>query len=106
VWAEVTAKPVALTFDPGHGNPTVSCAGPGTRWTDSFGVWAASPSGCDYRYLHSSIHYARHVVTARYGIRWQVTWMGSGDTTGTLPDQTSSSRSTFAVVEVESVVTQ
>jgi hypothetical protein len=45
------------------------------------------------------------VVTATYGIRWTVTWVGSGNTSGTLPDQMTTSQSTFAVAEVESVVT-
>ena len=105
VWAQVTVTPVALTFTPGDGNRQVSCAGPGTAWNSSYGVWAASPSGCDYQYPHSSIHEPNGVVTATYGITWQVTWVGSGATSGTLPDQTTTSNSTFAVAEVESVVT-
>lgn len=104
-WAQVTVKPVALTFKPGDGNGAVSCTGPGTAWNSSYGVWAASPSGCDYQYPHSSIHEPNGVVTATYGINWQVTWVGSGGTSGTLPDQTTTSNSTFAVAEVESVVT-
>lgn len=105
VWAEVTVKPTALTFTPGDGNATVSCTGPGTVWNDSYGAWAPSPSGCDYRYPHSSIHAPHNVVTATYGIKWQVTWVGSGNTSGTLPDQTTTATSTFAVAEVQSVVT-
>jgi hypothetical protein len=104
VWAQVTVKPVALSFNPGDGNAAVSCAGPGTAWNDSYGVWAASPSGCQYRYPHSTIHAPGHVVTATYSIRWQVRWAGSGNSSGTLPDQTTSSTSTFAVAEVEAVV--
>lgn len=104
-WAQVTVKPVALTLAPGDGHGSVSCTGPGTPWNSSYGVWAASPSGCDYQYPHASIHEPNGVVTAKYGINWQVTWVGSGDTSGTLPDQTTTSNSTFAVAEVESVVT-
>lgn len=105
VWAAVTVTPVALTFTPGDGSAGVSCAGPGTPWRSGDGVWAPSPSGCEFRYQHSSIHQPGEVVTATYGIRWQVTWVGSGGTSGTLPDQTTTSTSTFAVAEVESVVT-
>lgn len=105
VWAQVTVTPVALTFTPGDGNGQVSCAGPGTAWNSSYGVWDASPSGCDYRYPHSSIHEPNGQVTATYGINWQVTWVGSGNTAGTLPDQRTTSNSTFAVAEVESAVT-
>jgi hypothetical protein len=106
VWAAVTVTPVALTFSPGDGNAAVSCAGPGTAWNASYGVWDASPSGCDYHYPHSSIHAPNQVVTATYGIRWQVTWVGSGNTSGTLPDQTTTRNATFAVAEVEAVVTK
>ena len=105
VWAQVTVTPAALTFKPGDGNATVSCAGPGTAWDSSYGVWAASPSGCDYQYPHSSIHDSKQQVTATYGITWHVTWTGSGNTNGTLPDQTTTSNASFAVAEVESVVT-
>lgn len=105
VWAAVTVKPIALTFSPGDGNAVVSCAGPGTAWNSSYGVWDPSPSGCDYHYPHSSIHEPNHVVTATYGVRWQVTWVGSGNTSGTLPDQTTTRNATFAVAEAESVVT-
>lgn len=106
VWAEATATPTALTFTPGDGSATVSCAGPGTAWTSSSGPWAASPSGCDYRYPHSSIHQPNREVTATYGITWAVTWAGSGGTGGSLPGFATTSGSTFAVAEVESVVTQ
>lgn len=105
-YAEVTVKPTALTFDPGDGNAAVSCAGPGTQWNSSYGVWAASPSGCDYQYPHSSIHAAHQEVTATYGIRWTVTWVGSGGSSGTLPDQNTKTTSTFAVAEAEAVVTR
>lgn len=105
VFAEVTVTPVALSFTPGDGSAAVSCAGPGTAWNSGYGVWDASPSGCDYQYPHSSIHEPNQEVTATYGITWQVTWVGSGNTSGTLPDQTTTSNSTFAVAEVESVVT-
>jgi hypothetical protein len=104
VWAQVTVTPVALMFTPGDGNATVSCAGPGTAWNSSYGPWDASPSGCDYQYPHSSIHEPNLEVTATYGIRWQVSWVGSGDTTGTLPDQTTTSTARFAVAEEEALV--
>jgi hypothetical protein len=104
VWAEVTVKPVALTFTPGNGVGAVSCAGPGTEWNSNYGVWAASPSGCQYRYPQSSIHEPNDEVTATYGIRWQVAWVGSGNSSGTLADQTTRSTATFAVAEAEAVV--
>jgi hypothetical protein len=104
VWARVTATPVALMFTPGDGAAAVSCSGPGTAWTSAYGVWDRSPSGCDYSYPHSSIHQPNRVVTATYGIRWQVSWVGSGGASGVLPDQMTTATATFAVAEVEAVV--
>jgi hypothetical protein len=101
----VTVTPSALTFTPGDGASAVSCAGPGTAWNSSYGVWAASPSGCDYRYPHSSIHEPNGEVTATYGITWAITWTSTVGDNSTLPGLTTTAQSTFAVAEVESVVT-
>jgi hypothetical protein len=104
VWAQVTVTPTGLTFTPGDGEAAMACAGPGTAWTASFGVWAASPTHCDYRYRHSSIHQPNQTVTATYGIRWQVTWTSSTGQVGTLAGLTTTATATFAVAELESVV--
>lgn len=107
VSATATVTPEALTFKPGDGNSAVSCAGPGSVFNvDSDGPWAPSPSGCQYRYPHSSIHAPNHRVTATYGIRWKVTWTGTGGVGGDLAGFETTSTSTFAVVEVEAVVTR
>jgi hypothetical protein len=106
VWAQVTVTPVALTFTPGDGSAAVSCAGPGSQWRPGDGAWAASPSGCDFQYRHSSIHQPGQMVTATYGINWQVTWVGAAGTGGTLPGLTTATASRFAVAEAETVVIQ
>jgi len=106
-WATVTAAPAALEFTPGDGNPAVSCAGPGSVWHQGVnGPWDPSPSGCQYRYPHSSIHQPNQQVTATYTLTWQLTWAGSGNTAGTLTTKTTAATSTFAVAELESVVTR
>jgi hypothetical protein len=69
-------------------------------------VWAPSPVGCDYRYPHSSIHQPDQQVTATYSIRWSITWTSSTGASGTLPNLTTTSNATFAVAEVEAVVTR
>jgi hypothetical protein len=101
----VTVTPAALMFTPGDGSAAVSCRGPGVAWVPGDGVWAASPSGCDYRYPHSSINDTNGEVTATYGIRWSITWTSTVGDDGTLPDLTTTAASTYAVAEVESVVT-
>jgi hypothetical protein len=105
VWAQVTVTPTSLSFTPGDGSAAVSCQGPGVAWQQSDGVWARSPAGCDYRYSHSSIDEPDKEVTAVYGIRWSVEWTSSTGATGTLPQLTTSSSATFAVAEVQALVT-
>jgi hypothetical protein len=105
VWAEVTVTPAALSFTPGDGAAAVSCRGPGVAWQRSDGVWSPSPAGCHYRYPHSSIHQPDRQVTATYAIQWAVAWTSSTGASGTLPDLTTTSAATFAVAEVEAVVT-
>jgi hypothetical protein len=105
VSAEVTVTPTALSFTPGDGAMAVSCAGPGVPWRPADGVWAESPAGCDYRYPHSTIHESDQEVTAVYSIRWTVSWTSSTGASGTLPELTTTSNASFAVAEVQSVVT-
>ncbi len=102
----ITVTPSVLTFTPGDGTKTVSCSGPGVSWKQSDGPWAASPSGCDYRYLSSSISDPNGEVTATYGIDWSISWRSSDGGRGTLPDLTTTAKSTFAVAEAEAVVTK
>ena len=101
----VTVTPSALTFTAGDGAAAVSCAGPGVAWQQGDGVWAASPAGCNYQYPHSSIHEPNGEVTATYGINWSITWTSTVGDNSTLPGLTTTAQSTFAVAEVESVVT-
>lgn len=104
VWAQVDVVPTGLSFAPGDGGAVATCAGPGTAWRPTDGVWAPSPAGCDYRYPHSSIHEPGGQITATYGIQWSVSWTSSTGAAGTLPQVTTTSNSTFAVAEAQSVV--
>ena len=106
VWVQVEVTPTALSFTPGDGAAAVSCPGPGVAWQRGDGVWAPSPAGCHYRYPNSSIRRPDRQVTATYGISWSVAWTSSTGASGTLPDLTTSSDSTFAVAEVQAVVTR
>ena len=108
VWALVTARPVALTFDPGTGDAAASCVGPGTPYVPGrYGPHAASPT-CDFQYVRSSAGRPGGVVRAVYGIRWQVSWVGSTGTApaaGQLPDMTSQTTVALAVAEGQALGT-
>lgn len=108
VWAEVTAIPTGLTFDPGNGDGALSCAGAGTPFVaGTSGEHAKSPT-CGYQYQRSSFGLAGGMVTAEYGITWKVSWIGSTGATaagGQLDDMTSRTTTRYAVAEAQAVVT-
>jgi hypothetical protein len=108
VWAQVTATPVGLTFDPGDGASALFCRGPGTEFAPGrYPPHAPSPT-CDYQYPRSSAGRPGGVVTAEYGISWRVRWIGSTGTTaagGQLPEMTSRATTRFAVAEAQALGT-
>ncbi len=108
VWGKATATPVKLSFTPGDGLRTVSCAGPGSPWKANDQTWLApvNPQGCSYRYAKSSLGVGGDdQVTATYTITWNVTWTGSDGTSGAFNNMQTSTNSRFAVAEAQTVVT-
>jgi hypothetical protein len=101
VWARATIRPDRLVFDPGDGEPGVTCTGPGRPWQAADSNSPPSDGGCGYVYRHVT---ASGPVTATVSIRWVVTWTGSGGATGTLPEMTTSAVSRFMVEQIEEVV--
>ena len=106
VWAQVTATPIGLTFEPGDGATPIVCSGPGTPFVSGrYAAHAASPT-CDYQYSRSSTGAAGGVVSAEYGITWRVRWTGAAGVVpagGQLPDMTSRAASSFAVAEAQAL---
>ena len=78
-----TATPKNLTYSPGDGNDTVTCAGPGRPWTTALGDTADSP--CMYTYSTSSRTRSRTTFRAQMSIKWAVTWRSSLGIGGSLP---------------------
>ena len=78
-----TATPKHLTYSPGDGNDTVTCAGPGRPWTTALGDTADSP--CMYTYSTSSRTRSRTTFRAQISIKWAVTWRSSLGIGGSLP---------------------
>jgi hypothetical protein len=102
VWAEVTATPVELSFDPGDGAPVLSCAGPGTPFVVGRDPQHAASPTCNYQYQQSSAAKPGGEVAAEWGITWRVRWTGAAGAaaaSGQLPDMTSRTRAAFAVAE-------
>lgn len=106
VWTRVTATPVGWSFNPGNGEQPTTCAGPGTTWQPSDGLWKPSPAGCSYRYPHTSYDQPQEKFTATFTMRWAITWQASDGSTGTLPTITRTTTHAFPVGEAQTLVTR
>ncbi|WP_246025501.1 hypothetical protein [Saccharopolyspora antimicrobica] len=106
VWAEVTAEPVRLSMEPGLGQETVSCAGPGTPYDRSFGLHAPSPTGCEVVYERPSTGGS---VVAEWSITWRVQWRGwtgSAPAGGSLTPMVSRAPAQIVVTEAQALRTR
>ena len=81
VWARATAVPVRIVFDPGGGQPGISCRGPGTAYQPSRPL-SAQHTNCSYIYKQPSAGQPGHVYAATVTVLWNVSWVGSGNTGG------------------------
>ena len=70
VWAQVTATPIQLSFDPGGGLAGSSCRGPGTPYA------AGRHTACSYTYQQSSATQPGGRYQAQIVVTWRVTWAG------------------------------
>ena len=108
MWAEVTARPLRFQMQPGLGEPTASCAGPGTPYDPAVGPHVASPD-CDVVYQRSSSGQPDEQTSAEFQIRWQVTWRGGtgpdASEGGALPTMTSRATEDFAEAAAQALHT-
>jgi hypothetical protein len=111
VWAQVTATPMSTTWDPGDGSAPVTCAGPGTPY-DTTRPAAAQSTDCSFIYRHTSGNQPQtgpsandRFFTVTVTTTWNVTWVGTGGSGGTLPAISTSSSFPLAVAQRETVVT-
>jgi hypothetical protein len=100
--ATVTAKPVALVFDPGDGSSAVRCSGPGRPWTSADANNAPSDGGCAYQYHQVT----SSPITSTQSIVWEITWKGTGNSSGTIPQLTTSTSGQLNVMQIQTVVTR
>ena len=100
--ASVTARPVALVYDPGDGSAAQSCAGPGRPWTKADGSSAPSDGACGYQYTKVT----GSPITSTQSIVWKITWTGSGGTAGEIPQLVTSTSGQLNVMQIQTVVTR
>ncbi|MER6108720.1 hypothetical protein [Streptomyces hirsutus] len=107
VWAETTAKPVALRLDPGtedaetypvSGDCEINRDGSiGTPYAKS-DIDRMPP--CGIRYLRAT---NGEPYRLKASITWEISWEGSGGAQGDLPDGTFETTQDMAVQEVQSI---
>lgn len=100
VTVTVVATPKALRWDMGDGT-VVSCAGPGTAWTEGSGE---GRSDCSHIYQYVSAHQPDGRYHASVTVSWSVSWSASTGESGTLPDASRSAGFDLNVVERQAVI--
>ena len=96
-----TARPVTATWSMGDGT-TVTCTGPGTRWTPGTDPSAASPD-CGHVYRRPSAGAPGSAYTVTVTVTWEVTWAGAGQS-GTVPGLTTTGQVQTRVQESQAVI--
>jgi hypothetical protein len=77
VWAQATAVPTKIIFNPGGGLPQVRCNGPGAVYKPALPL-ADQHTACSYTYNQPSAGQPGHAFAASVTVLWNVSWVGSG----------------------------
>ena len=81
VWAQATAVPTKIIFNPGGGLPQLTCHGPGTAYQNSLPL-ADQHTACSYKYNEPSAGQPGNAYAASVTVLWNVFWVGSGGAGG------------------------
>jgi hypothetical protein len=107
LWAETTAKPVALHLNPGTQDATTYPASANCTINDDGSIGSPYEKGdadktppCGITYLHATNGTPYHLKAS---ITWQITWEGSDGSKGDLPDGTFETTQDMNVQEIQSV---
>jgi hypothetical protein len=107
VWAETTAKPIALHLNPGTGDAETYPAsgdcvinGDGSIGTPYTKGDAGKTPACGVTYLRATDGKPYRLSAS---ITWQISWQGSGGAKGDLPDGTFETTQDMNVQEIQSV---
>lgn len=100
-----TATPVSVFWSMGDGQ-SVTCHGPGTPYPSDPSVHPplSSPT-CGYTYPRPTATPRNRSFPVTATVEWQVTWSGTGNSGGTLPNLRTSSGTNVQVSEVQALVT-
>ncbi|MEY9486970.1 hypothetical protein RKD26_002764 [Streptomyces calvus] len=107
LWAETTAKPVALHLEPGTDDAETFPASGDCEINDDGSIGTPYTKGsadktppCGIRYLRAS---AGDPYELTASITWQISWEGTGGARGDLPDGTFETTQDMTVQEIQSI---
>jgi hypothetical protein len=78
VWAQAFAQPVKIVFNPGDGQASSSCRGPGPQYQSSEPA-SAQHTDCSFTYSQPSAGQPNNMFAASVTVLWDVWWIGSGN---------------------------
>lgn len=116
-WVQVTVVPTGLGFT-ANGEPVTWCDNSGVvlmqenlnrihQFQGKIPFVHDAAGGCSKRFATTSPGLPDQPVAATMQIRWRISWVGSGNTSGSLPDMvTSSTTQPFAITEAQTLVTK
>jgi hypothetical protein len=107
LWAETTAKPVALHLEPGTEDAETYPASGDCSINDDGSIGTSYTKGdadktppCGITYLRAS---SGQPYKLKASITWQISWEGSGGAKGDLPDGTFETTQDMAVQEIQAI---
>ncbi|MFI6492767.1 hypothetical protein [Streptomyces sp. NPDC050564] len=107
VWAETTAKPVALHLNPGTDDAETYPASGDCKISDDGSIGTPYTKGdadktppCGVTYLRAS---SGQPYKLKASITWAISWEGSGGSKGDLPDGTFETTQDMAVQEIQAI---
>jgi hypothetical protein len=107
LWAETTAKPVALHLDPGTEDAETFPASGDCTFNPDGSIGTPYTAGdadktppCGIRYLRATNGAPYHLKAS---VTWQITWQGTGGAQGDLPNGTFERTMDMNVQEIQSV---
>jgi hypothetical protein len=105
VWARAVAMPEKIIFSPGGGQTGVTCVGPGTAYRPALPA-SGQRTSCSYTYTQPSAGQPGNAFAASVTVLWNVFWVGSGGTGGTVANgRPVSTPITLRVAAGEALVT-
>jgi hypothetical protein len=100
--ATVTAKPGPLVINPGDGQASFTCQGPGTPYDPSEPA-SSQQSSCTFLYTQPSAGQPGNEFTVSISVTWTASWTGTGGVGGTLAPITRTATIELPIAQAETV---